>query len=277
MQHRPFYPGDCEAQLRTFLASQADVDLPTSELVAAVAPHAGWRFSGGIAARTIARLARSSCPDCVVLLGAYHRPVGQGSALYQGDEWETPFGNVPLAQDLVTEVEAKLPDLVETNSKAHDTEHSLEVILPFVKALFPQAGILPLLILPEASPVRLGERLAEITQDRSVVAVASTDLTHYGAPYDFTPAGAGPEAHRWMRANDKRLLQLACELEAEKIPAETVAQRNACGPGALAAVCAFARARGVATGTLLEHTDSHEVTTPEAPFQLAVGYAGLVF
>jgi AmmeMemoRadiSam system protein B len=80
-----------------------------------------------------------------------------------------------------------------------------------------------------------------------------------------------------MRENDARILGLAVRLEADRIPAESRARRNACGPGALAAAAAFAGALGRSGGTVLERTDSHEVERSGAPFRMAVGYAGIVF
>ena len=76
---------------------------------------------------------------------------------------------------------------------------------------------------------------------------------------------------RWIAS------QLATALEAEAIPGEAARHANACGPGALAACCALVRARGVQSGSILEHTSSHEVATPDEPFRMAVGYAGIVF
>ena len=131
---------------------------------------------------------------------------------------------------------------------------------------------------PRAHPVKLGTKLAEMIGKRPVAAIASTDFTHYGDVYQFTPAGRGAQAHEWMRQNDRRLIDRALGLEAEAIVPEARSHHNACGPGALAAAVAYARTRGASHGTLLEHTDSHSVEgSSEESFATAVGYAGIIF
>jgi AmmeMemoRadiSam system protein B len=171
----------------------------------------------------------------------------------------------------------KLSDLVEENPAAHETEHSLEVQCPFLRELFPGVPVLPIMVPPEASPVELGTRLAEILPGRETVVVATTDLTHYGSRYGFHPAGPGDRGHRWMQENDRRILDLAVGLEAEQIPHEAAEHLNACGSGALAAAVALARDMGAEAGTVLEYTDSYEVEGRGEPFMMAVGYAGLLF
>jgi hypothetical protein len=277
MEHRRFYPGDCRRELEEFLAGHEPPASCPPALVAASVPHAGWRYSGGVAARTLATLAARSRPASLILLGAYHRPLSGVSAIYPSGAWETPLGPLAIDSDLAAQACARLTGLLAADLEAHAAEHSLEVIAPMVHALFPNVPVVPILVLPQADPVRLGEELARLAEPRGAVVVASTDLTHYGERYGFVPAGAGPEAHEWMRTNDEHLLDLASALDAERIPEEARRRRNACGPGALAAACAFARSRGVRAGEVLEHTDSFDVQGASGEFHTAVGYAGMVF
>ena len=276
MAHRAFYPGDCRVQIDAFLADGSPPNNGPDALCAALVPHAGWRFSGGVAARTLQALSAASQPDVVALLGTYHRPTTHRSALYPRGTWETPLGALPVAAEAAEALLRDCPNAVEASTAAHRDEHSLEVVAPFVRALFEDVSILPILVLPDAEPLELGAGLARLADNVKMVAVASTDLTHYGSRFRFAPAGEGDAAHDWMRANDQRFLQLVCELRADAVVTEAEARSNACGPGAVAAVLEFARRRGAVRGALLEYTDSHQVTQPEAPFRMAVGYAGLV-
>ncbi len=277
MRFRSFYPGDVRAQLSHFLAGfEPPKGLPATLRGAAV-PHAGWRFSGGVAARALRTLASRSQPTAILVFGAVHRERLHKSAVYAHGGWETPLGTLAVAETLADEVVSQLDALAERNEAAHDSEHSIEVEMPILGALFPGIPLVPIMVPPEASPTELGSLLARLVRGREVTAVASTDLTHYGAPYGFLPAGTGEEALRWMRANDHRMIHLAARLEAESIPQEAKEHRNACGSGALAALAAFAREAGAASGTLLEHTTSHEVEHGTEPFTVAVGYAGMVF
>lgn len=277
MLFRNFYPGDCKRQIDEFLAAYRPPEDVGARATAAAVPHAGWTYSGGVAARTLKALADGANPEVLILLGAVHRERLAVSAAYPSGEWETPLGPVAVAEELAAEVHRELDGLVEMNAGAHDSEHSLEVLLPFVHEIFPEVPVLPLMIPPEASPEEIGKRLGMLLAGRGAVAVASTDLTHYGARFDFTPAGAGENAHEWMRENDRRILDLATRLNAGGIPREALIHRNACGSGALAAVTAFAREQGARKGTVLEHTDSYTVGGEKGPFEMAVGYAGILF
>lgn len=275
-QFSGFYPGDLRRQIDGFLA-EGGPPPPTPPRVAAVVPHAGWRYSGGVAARTLKALAEGSGARSVVILGAVHRVALEASAVFPEGRWETPLGALDVDALLAREVLDELGDLVVEAAGAHDSEHSIEVQLPFIRELFPGAPILPILVPPDARPVELGTRLARILGGGRAVLVATTDLTHYGDAYGFLPAGVGESAHSWMRANDRRIIDLAVRLRAEQILVEAERNGNACGPGALAAVVAFARALGAEGGMLLERTDSHEVAGGGEPFRMAVGYAGIVF
>ena len=167
-------------------------------------------------------------------------------------------------------------DIAEANDEAHTDEHALEVKMPIVRALFPDVPTVPIMVPPQASPVELGRRLAALVGPRRASVLASTDLTHYGEPFGFTPAGTGPDAHDWMVRNDRRFLDRVAVLAAEDIVPEASQHRNACGSGAVAAAVAFARARGATEGTVIERTDSHEVDGNEHEFTHAVGYAGVI-
>ncbi len=275
MAFRNFYPGDCRRQIDEMLRGfEVDRELPP--LNAVVVPHAGWRFSGAVAARALKTLARFR-PEKLLLFSAVHRQHLAKPALFPKGSWETPFGEVEVDEELADEILAGCGDQVVADPLAHSGEHALEVVMPLIRDLLPTTSVVPIMVPPEAPPVPFGARLAEVVENRRVAALASTDFTHYGDAYRFTPAGSGREAHGWMRANDRRLVDRAVGMKAQEIVSEARAHRNACGPGALAAAVSYARTRGTTQGVLLERTDSHEVTSPDAPFEMAVGYAGMVF
>jgi hypothetical protein len=280
MAFRHWYAGDCDAAIARFLSDYTlppDFRLPgLATLSAACAPHAGWRYSGRVAARAVRTLAETK-PEVLLLFSAVHRAAIEGPALWADGAWETPLGDVEVDVELARELQAAGRDFPAANFAAHADEHALEVILPFVKALLPAARIVPIMVPPASKAAVLGELCARTAAGRRAAALASTDLTHYGASYSFTPAGHGEEAHEWMRRNDQRLIALALGLKAEDIVPRAIEDRSACGPGALAAAVAFARARGSQGGVLIDHTDSHEVEGRTGDFEMAVGYAGMVF
>jgi len=275
IRHRNFYPGDLSRQIADFLSTYAAPG-GASPLVAAVVPHAGWSYSGGVAARTLKALSDRTKPRAVIVFGAVHRAWITSCAVYPEGEWLTPLGAVSVDAELAREVLAGLPELLEVNAGAHDSEHSIEVQMPFIHQFFKGLPVLPIMVPPDAPAVDVGAGIARLPSGKDVVVVASSDLTHYGEAYGFDPAGLGSKAHAWMRQNDERILDLIRRLEAERVCEEAERSRNACGPGAIAAAVAFARERGAKGGVVLERTDSHEVQGSGEPFHMAVGYAGVV-
>lgn len=247
-----------------------------SSLVSGIVPHAGWFYSGRIASLVWKTLSECCQPKTIIIFGTVHYPGVHGNAAYPSGSWETPIGPLEVDSRLSRELSEDLDGLLLLDPKAHDHEHSIEVNLPFVKALFSNAKILPIAVPPSPSAAQLGRRIGELTANQSVIAVGSTDLTHYGSRYMFAPKGSGPDAHAWMRENDRRLIELIERLEADRIVPEAESHHNACGPGATAATVAFAEARGVERGVLVDYATSFDVR-PDPIFEMAVGYAGLVF
>jgi len=274
MAFRHWYPDDCAGAVERYLAGFEPPDEAPARR-AAVAPHAGWRFSGGVAARSLAALSRS-LPETVVCFSAIHRACLDRSAIWTRGSWDTPLGDVAVDSELGRTLLERASDIACADHTPHLDEHALEVLMPFLRVLLPEARILPIMVTADDSAVELGRRVARASRGRRVSALASTDLTHYGERFGFTPAGTGDAAHEWMRANDRRILELTTSLDAEAVVPEAEEHRNSCGSGALAAAVAFARQLGSEDGRLLERTDSHEVSLPRQEFTVAVGYAGVL-
>lgn len=272
-----FYQSECNPErIEGYVAGFVSPAEPARP-VAGVVPHAGWQYSGAVAAKVFRTLRERGSPRSFVLLGAVHRWGVDRNAVYASGSWQTPLGPVEVDELLARELLLRLPRDLAEDPAAHEGEHSLEVQVPFIRHFFPEAKIVPIAVPPGPGAVALGEGLGRALSGRDdAVVIGSTDLTHYGAPYGFAPAGEGPEAREWMRENDRRMLHLVTGLEAEEIAAEARTHHNACGYGALAAAVAAARALGAPRGVLLEYTTSHDVAG-ERHFTMAVGYAGVVF
>jgi AmmeMemoRadiSam system protein B len=157
-------------------------------------------------------------------------------------------------------------------------EHSIEVQIPFLQYLFPDAQILPVMVPPDRHAPVLGQKIGEYLagQDKQVCVLGSTDLTHYGPSFWFTSYGTGAEALAQMKENDQRIIDMVVRMQAEMVVTEAEEHRNACGAGAIAATVAAANALGAERGYLLEHTTSQDVM-PERPATDFVGYAGIIF
>ncbi|MGM0401583.1 MAG: AmmeMemoRadiSam system protein B [Chloroflexota bacterium] len=274
-----FYPQG-ERTCRQEVEAYLDVELEAVEgtIWGGVVPHAGWDFSGPTAGRVFSALDTGTPPETFLLLGAIHRGGVNAPSLYGSGEWETPLGTLPVDEELARRLLEELEGEVVDKPQAHASEHSIEVQLPFIKYLFPEASILPLAIPPFSQAHDLGRRIAEVAKgvERRVVAIGSSDLTHYGPRYGFTPAGMGTSGLEWMKENDRRLLRLAREMRASEVVEEAQTHHNACGAGAIAATMGYALGRGADEGVVLHYTTSHEARPMGQPRD-AVGYGAVIF
>jgi hypothetical protein len=263
--------------MRAFLSDFAPpADLPDT-LIGAVVPHAGWTYSGRVAARTLSCLERGGRPTTAVLFGTDHTGVFHHS-LYPSGAWSTPLGNVPVDEELGEQILARTGKLVVSDPDAHRGEHALEVLLPMVKYLWPDCRIVPVTVRPVTDSVELGRKIGKLIEStgKRIVLIASTDLTHYGSLYGFMPGGSGEKGYRWMCENDQRMVDALCAADGDRILTEARRNQNACGPGAAAALAAAVTAMGHSRGYLVEYTTSHGIR-PAAEFDYGVGYAGVVY
>jgi MEMO1 family protein len=279
-----FYPADRETCLREIGACLPQ-GLPREglpePLVGGLVPHAGWMFSGALAAQVFSAIQRQRRTVATfVLFGAAHGYFGAKPIMDGSDAWDTPLGrtllDTSLRQALLDSGAAGI------DTAAHRHEHSIEVQVPFLQHLFPEARILPIIVPANLSAIELGRRLAQTasTLGTAVVCIGSTDLTHYGPRYGFTPMGIGAEALGWAsRVNDRQFIDLAVALEAERLLANALENGNACGPGAAVAALSAARQLGAQRGVLLAHTNSNDIMVRETGTisRDSVGYAAIVF
>ena len=274
-----FYEGSRSRLQKAVESCVGDYEPPDlGEVIGGVVPHAGWVFSGPTAGKVFVTLAKRAAPETVVLLGAVHRWGVGGAAVYPAGKWSTPLGEVSVDAELAAALVKAGEGMIEGSAAAHEGEHSIEVQVPFVQALCPDAMILPVAVPPGPESVRVGETVASVLQgvEKKAVVVASSDLTHYGMGYGLPDRGPLSVAMPWMRENDRRIIGLAESLRAEEIVPEAERHHNACGAGALAAAASAARALGATQGRTLEYTTSADVM-PEPHADRAVGYVGMVF
>jgi len=278
-----FYPadaGECRREIARCVADAAAAPPPRGrEVVAAAAPHAGWVFSGPTMAAALLPLERAN-PETVIVFGADHHGIRPGrSSVHPGPSWATPLGDAEVDLDLARSLAGDPGSGADLDATAHAPEHSVEVLVPFLRERLPGARILPVVVPPGPGSAAAGAAAARAARrlGRRAVAVGSSDLTHYGARYGFLPRGTGAEAHRWScEENDRAVLDPLLALDGEAIVPAARRSHAACGPGALAAAAAFARESGAREGILLRHTTSAVVTGEEEP-EMWVGYAAVVF
>jgi len=278
-----FYPGDrtsCVADVDQMLASARERLPEAVEGVAGLVPHAGWVFSGCVAADVFAALESDRSPRSVILFGGVHRGIGSQAALFGDGRWETPLGTVDIDDRLAERILGQT-NLIADDPFCHENEHSIEVQVPFVQRVFPNAKIVPIMVMPGPRAFEVGEAVGRTLRayDYDAVVVGTTDLTHYGPNYGFTPRGVGAKGHAWAKdTNDRRFVDMVCSMQGDRVVEEAARNRNACSAGAVAATMATAGALGATKGTLLAHTSSAEVMGERGQDASdSVGYAGIVF
>jgi len=281
-----FYEADpvrCRRALHQLLSiSTVDLDPFEGKVVAGLVPHAGWVCSGAVAARVFQTMAASgNKPATIIVFGGVHRYRGRQAALFAEGRWETPLGSVEIDARLAERVMANT-SLVVNDPYAHEGEHSIEVQMPFLQYLFPESRVLPIMVPPGSTAGEVGEAVARTlsTYRYDAIVVGTTDLTHYGPGYGFTPHGIGAKGNEWaMKVNDARFVGLVCDMQAERVVEEARQNKNACSSGAVAATIAAARRLGASRGVVLQRTSSSEVLskTMGVVQNDSVGYAGIVF
>jgi hypothetical protein len=237
--------------------------------------------SGAVAAKVFNVLASSTSPRVVVLLGGVHRVRGKEAALFAAGRWETPLGPVEIDSRLAERILGHT-NLIIDDPYAHEEEHSIEVQVPFIKQLFPEAKVVPIMVPPVPTAHEVGEAVGRTltSYKYDALVIGTTDLTHYGPRYGFTPQGVGAEGNTWAKEkNDRQFIDLVCTMKAKELVREASRNKNACSSGAAAATVAAAAALGASAGVLLEHTSSSEVLGGHFPEDQSdsVGYAAVVF
>ncbi|NQT00942.1 MAG: AmmeMemoRadiSam system protein B [Planctomycetes bacterium] len=280
-----FYPGQhdsCIDEINNCRDAGTLAESLPETIVAGIVPHAGWTFSGNLAVLVFSAIKQQhEKVHTFVIFGAAHGYFGQAPAVYNRGSWITPLGEVFIDDELADNVLSAGPAVSDLN--AHRAEHSIEVQIPFIQYLFPGSKILPIIVPPREQAVTLGTSVGNVIskdERKKIVCIGSTDLTHYGPRYGFTPMGVSEDALKWADSvNDRKFIDLALKLEPERLLADSAENCNACGPGAAAATIAAAKKLGSERGLLLAHTNSNEVMLRNMNTTSAdsVGYAAMVF
>ncbi|MCX7774907.1 MAG: AmmeMemoRadiSam system protein B [Spirochaetaceae bacterium] len=266
-----WYPSDSTAIRRLYAEWTSHV--PAHDAVAVVAPHAGWYFSGDLAALAIHAL--GAC-DTVIVCGGHLR-AGDPLCIAKEDAFDC---TVRIADSDTALLQAFLRTLQEMGIEEIEDDiypdNSVEVLLPLAALRFPDARMLCMRMPPDYKAREAGLALAAAALEtgRKVGFIASTDLTHYGPNYHYMPRGVGPQAETWVREkNDRALIDAALAMDTELVLKQGREVQAACSAGAVAAAIAFAQERGAVQGILMRHKLSSEVMH-DLSF---VGYAAIAF
>ena len=268
-----FYEGDAEAlraQIKAcFLHELGPKKLPNVNLhshprsiVGLVCPHAGYMYSGAVAASAFYELALDGKPDTVVLLGPNHTGYGSALALMREGVWRTPLGDVEVDAEMANQIIHET-SIVDVDELAHRYEHSIEVQLPFLQFLYGKAfKIVPICFQLQDydSAVEVGRALVEALDATNSVVIASSDMTHY-------------EPAKTAAAKDQAALKAVTDMDAKRfysiIETENV---TACGYAPITALITYASGANAKEAKLLSYHNSGDIT---GDYSSVVGYAAV--
>ena len=232
------------------------------QILGLVCPHAGYLYSGPVAANAYFSLAQDGRPDTVVILGPNHTGYGNPLSAMREGAWQTPLGNVPIDSDVADDI-AEETGILDFDEIAHRQEHSIEVQLPFLQYLYgSKFKFVPICFLMQdlETATEVGRGLAEVLVNRNAVVIASSDFTHY-------------ESQARVERKDFDALKAVEMLDEQKfyeiIETEKV---SACGYAPIATLITYAKALGAKTAQLLAHKTSGDITNDKSS---VVGYAAV--
>jgi len=239
-------------------------DNKLKHIVALVSPHAGYIYSGPVAAHGYYQLALDGRPDLVVIFGPNHTGSGSGLAIMKEGIWRTPLGDIEIdtvtADSIVQESR-----IIDIDDAAHMREHSIEVQLPWLQYLYGSGfRVVPICFLMQdlQSSLEVGKAVAKALREKNALVIASTDMTHY-------------EPQKTAEKKDKTVIEAALKLDEEKLYSAVEAlQVSMCGYGPTVAAITAAKELSAKNGKLLCYKTSGDVV---GDYSTVVGYASLIF
>jgi len=259
-----WYPGKSSTlkqEIEKYFASVPDFYLE-GEIVSLIAPHAGYLYSGQVAAHAY-KLIRGKKYDAVVIVGPSHHVAFPGVSIFSRGGYETPLGVVPVAEDLADNVK-KFSGIVKDLPVAHIQEHSLEIQLPFLQVALQDFSFVPLVMGDQRIDTcyELAQTIYSVIQDKKVLIVGSSDLSHFHNYNVASQMDAVVLNH--LQSFDaagllKSLNSDSCE---------------ACGGGPMAVAMLVAKKMGADKAQLLKYANSGDVTGDKSS---VVGYAAAVY
>ncbi len=239
-----------------------------------IVPHAGFVFSGAIAAHSYKFLAEHGFADTFIILGPNHTGMGSGVSVMTEGEWMTPFGTTQINETIAKQLRR---DIIDMDENAHKYEHSIEVQLPFLQFLVGNKNFDFVPVCMGMQDIKTSQEIGTIIanvikdSDEDVVVIASTDFTHAGFNYNSMPP-VGMRVDKYAEKQDKLAIEKILKLDSKGL-INTVEKNNItmCGYGPVAALITATKKLGAKKAELLKYGTSYEVQ----PGSSCVGYAAI--
>jgi hypothetical protein len=239
----------------------AQAKLGPRNVLGLVSPHAGYMYSGPVAAHGFACLAEDGMPKSVVIVSPNHTGTGSGVSIMLSGSWKTPLGEVKIDQELAEAI-LKSSEIIDRDEEAHACEHSIEVQLPFLQHLSRNFTFVPITMMLQdgRTSVEVGEAISRASVKKDVLVIASTDFTHYESQ--------NSAAKKDRKAIDK-ILSLDGSGLLQVVEEEAISM---CGYGPVVAMLQASKNLGAKKAKLLKYATSGETA---GPMTQVVGYGSI--
>lgn len=234
-------------------------------LIGYVVPHAGYMYSGPVAAHSYLDMSRHGSFETIIILGTNHTGLGKPVSIYPGGLWETPLGTLRVDEELGKKI-VENSDIADFDVYAHIEEHSIEVQLPFIQYIYGNnVKIVPIVIgvhTPEAADDLSNAILAARKEtNRDIVVLASSDFNHY-EPHDVTSSKDMKAIEKIIALDTKGFYEVMLENDI-----------SICGPGGIMTLMEITR-KQQGKASLLKHATSGDISGDK---RAVVGYASIKF
>ena len=232
---------------------------PERNIVSVVCPHAGYMYSGPVAAHSYYHLALEASPDSIVVLGPNHTGLGGPVSLWGTGAWETPLGRASIDEELSRAI-FEVSDFIDMDETAHLREHSIEVQLPFLQYIYGKVRFVPICMgYQDLETSRtVGRAIAKASEEKDVLILASTDLTHM-------------ESKSSAAAKDRGVIDRIVSMDEAALQNWVRSQRvTMCGYGPVSAALVASKLLGANKAEILSYSTSGDITGDASS---VVGYA----
>jgi AmmeMemoRadiSam system protein B len=257
-QFYPSSPNELRKQIGTLINSDAEKE----NCLACILPHAGYAYSGRVAALTVSSV---NIKDRVILLGPNHTGIGSPFSIMTEGVWETPLGKVQVDTEFAEKI-LEASKFLTNDPRAHAHEHSIEVELPFLQYFKPEVRIVPIAFMSDdLFKLRaVGEEIAEVIKklrlQNSVMIIASSDMTHYEPQIQASKKDA-VAVDAILKLDESKLFTQVKKMDI-----------TMCGIAPVVAMISAAKSLGAKSAKLIKYQTSGDVTHDTTS---VVGYAGI--
>ncbi len=234
-----------------------------NNIIGFVSPHAGYMYSGPVAANGFYKIALDGKPDTIIILGPNHRGFGEDVSIMAEGKWKTPLGELEIDAEMAKDI-LKNSKIIKNDKKAHQYEHSIEVQLPFIQYIFGKdIKFVPICMTRQDidTDIEIAKSICSSVVDKNILIIASSDFTHY-------------EPQEYAENVDKQAINAILEFNPKKLY-DMIYHQNLtmCGPGPITVMLIACETLGSKKAELLKYATSGDVS---GMYDQVVGYVSLI-